>query len=62
MDHKVEPSSESEQWGAVLTLQHPVDYWSIAEVSLALYDLAAEFGGVYDGWETPIISDSPETS
>jgi uncharacterized protein (TIGR01619 family) len=62
LDHNIEPSADNKHWGAVLTRQHPVDYWSIADVTLTLYDLASEFGGVYDGWETPIIANSTDSN
>lgn len=55
-DHNIEPNADNNRWGAVLSRLHPVDYWSIADVTLKLYDLASEFGGVYDGWETSIIA------
>ncbi len=32
-----------------------VDYHSMAACALALYDLALEVGGKYDGWETQVI-------
>ena len=58
LDHNIEPNADNKKWGVSLIRQHTVDYWSIADVTLLLYDLASEFGGVYDGWETPIVVDS----
>jgi hypothetical protein len=56
IDHRIEPNADNQEWGVVLARQHPVDYWSIADVTLTLFDLASEFGGVYDGWETPVVT------
>jgi uncharacterized protein (TIGR01619 family) len=34
-----------------------VDLESIDELSVGLFDLAREFGGEYDGWETPVVKE-----
>ena len=51
------PESSDDPWGATVTRVDPVDYWSIADATLALHDLAIELGGEYDGWETPVVKD-----
>jgi hypothetical protein len=55
-DHRIEPNTDNHDWGVVLARQHPVDYWSIVDISLTLYDLASECGGVCDGWETLVVA------
>ena len=61
LDHRMEPNGNQQDWGIVLSRLQPVDYWSIADVSLTLFDLAEEFGGHYDGWETPVVAGSIES-
>ncbi|ELP35333.1 DUF695 domain-containing protein [Rhodopirellula baltica] len=58
LHHEIDPDAKSNKWGAVVTREHAVDYSSLAEVTLALYDIATELGGDYDGWETPVISEA----
>ena len=51
-----DPTSPNEQWGLIIVRNDAVDYHSMATCVLALYDLAFEVGGKYDGWETQVIS------
>ena len=55
LQSEINPESSDDKWGAILIRNDPVDYWSIADATLALHDAATELGGSYDGWETPIV-------
>ncbi|QDV72630.1 DUF695 domain-containing protein [Botrimarina mediterranea] len=53
-------SDESElQHCVVLTRNHAVDPDNIHTISLRMHDTAADLGGSYDGWETPIVKQTP---
>jgi hypothetical protein len=58
LDNAIDTEAENDQWGLILSRKDAVDYWSIADVTLSLFDLAIELGGKYDGWETHIVKDS----
>jgi hypothetical protein len=44
------------KWGVILLRNDAVTFWSIADATLILHDLAKEKGGEYDGWETPVVT------
>jgi uncharacterized protein (TIGR01619 family) len=56
LHHLIDPNPEDNKYGVVLSYNHAVDYRSINEVTLMLYDITAELGGNYDGWETPVVA------
>ncbi len=45
-------------FGVSISRSDPVDYLSINEVVLGLYDLAEQFHGAYDGWQTSVVHGS----
>jgi regulator of RNase E activity RraB len=45
------------RYGVTLERTDRVDWQSINEVTLELFDLAQELGGEYDGWETTVEKD-----
>jgi hypothetical protein len=55
LSSEINPDGENPKWGAIVTRNDPVDFRSIADATLSLFDLAQELGGEYDGWETPVV-------
>lgn len=49
------PEEPGAEWGVRVTRVDPVDYFSIGDATLLLFELAEECGGSYDGWETVIM-------
>ncbi len=47
--------ADSNPYGLTLARDDAVDFVSINNVVLELFDLAQEYNGNYDGWETPIV-------
>ena len=56
----IDSGPENDGWGAIVVRIDPVDYWSIADAALVLYDLAEKCGGDYDGWEAPVVNDEDD--
>jgi uncharacterized protein (TIGR01619 family) len=48
---------EPRRFGVQVTHHTSVDYNTINNAVLQLFDLSNEFNGVYDGWETPVARD-----
>ena len=49
-----ETKGDARQFAAQVFRKDSADWDSANEVTLELFDLAVEHGGVYDGWESPI--------
>jgi hypothetical protein len=56
----IDPDAEDGKFGVVLSCNHAVDYRSINDATLTLYDITIELGGSYDGWESPLVSGSQD--
>lgn len=56
-ERKLDDETSGSPWAVVFERRDAVDGNSINEVTILLADLADEFGGDYDGWETPIITE-----
>lgn len=59
LEEKRPPEEPGAEWCARLTRVDPVDYFSIGDATLHLFDLAEECGGNYDGWETVVVKTGP---
>ena len=51
----LDPDEENADFGIQLWREDVPSYGAIEPVTLALYDLALETGGEYDGWETYVV-------
>lgn len=50
--------NEKRPFGVILSRSHTVDLPTVNAIVLELFDLACEFAGDYDGWETPVVGTS----
>lgn len=55
------PEEPGDEWCVRVIRVDPVDYFSIGDATLCLFDLAEECGGTYDGWETKVTKQADES-
>jgi regulator of RNase E activity RraB len=51
---QVNDAKRQRRFGLTLSRFHAVDYRTINDVVLELFDLADQYAGDYDGWETSV--------
>ncbi len=54
---RLEPNEERPHHGLQACREDTAEFAAINELTVMLFQLAAELGGEYDGWESPVVED-----